>query len=151
LHDRAETLRNPEAAVADVGDEVGDTVGQAGEAVGGAAETVGRGAGESAGRLRRRRPARDEEDAGPEQGEEQADGDGGQTRRGQGQARRAAPPEPDEAEEPLDEYEEEEPYEDEAEEPVGEADELSEDEEDTEEPARPRRRSAPSPVTRTRR
>ena len=58
LHDRAETLRNPEAAVADVGDEVGDTVGQAGEAVGGAGETVGRGAGEGVGRLRRRRGPR---------------------------------------------------------------------------------------------
>ena len=51
LHDRAETFRNPEAAVAG-----------AGEAVGQAGETVGR-AGGSVGRLRRRRPAGDEEAA----------------------------------------------------------------------------------------
>ena len=50
LHDRAETFRNPEAAVAG-----------AGEAVGQASETVA-GCG-SVGRLRRRRPAEDEEAA----------------------------------------------------------------------------------------
>ena len=127
LHDRAETLRNPEAAVADVGDEVGDTVGRVGETVAGGGESVGR--------LRRRRPVRDEEDAGPERGEEQADENGGQSSRGRGQARRAARPEPDEADEadkadePLDEYEDEEPYEDEAEgAPADEADDLAEDE-----------------------
>jgi hypothetical protein len=57
LHDRAEAFRNPEAAMAG-----------AGEAVGKAGETVGR-AGGSVGRLRRRRPADDEEHAEAEEPE----------------------------------------------------------------------------------
>ena len=129
LHDRAETLRNPGTAAADVADKAGGAAGRAGEAAGRVAE-------ESAGRLRRRQPARDEEDAGPERDEERDGSAGGRARRGRGQASRAARPEPDEADEPMDEYEDEEPY---------------EDEEDAEEAAPPRRRDSRSPVTRTRR
>jgi hypothetical protein len=139
LHDRAETFRNPEAAVAGVG-----------EAAGKAGETVGR-AGGSVGRLRRRRPAEDEE---------YAEQDGGERRNGGSRRPRGAGrPEPDEAEsfedegteeaeEPESEYEDEEPYEDEADEPEP-ADDEAEDVD--EEPAPRRRRSSRSPVTRTRR
>jgi hypothetical protein len=136
LHDRAETFRNPEAAVAG-----------AGEAVGKAGETVGR-AGGSVSRLRRGRPAEDEEYAEP---------DGAERRNGRSRRpRTGGRPESEsdevesgsyEDEEPESEYEDEEPYEDEVDEP-----ELADDEaeDEAEEPA-PRRRSSRSPVTRTRR
>ena len=54
LHERAETLKNPEAAVGKVGETAGETVGRAGE-------TVGR-AGRKVGGLRRRGRAADIED-----------------------------------------------------------------------------------------
>jgi hypothetical protein len=130
LHERAETFRNPEAAVAG-----------AGQAAGKAGEAAGR-AGGSVGRPRRRRPAEDEEYL--EQDEEERHN--GRSRR----SRRTARPESDEvesqsdeAEEPADEYEEE-PYEDEPAEPEA-VDEIDE------EPAPRRTRSSRSPVTRTRR
>ena len=117
LHERAETLRNPEAAV-----------GKAGETVGRAGETVGR-----AGGLRRRgREAGIEDEAEPE--------------RGNGRVRREksrASDEPDEYDEPADEYEEEDLDE-------APADEAGEPEED-EEPAPRRRQSTRSPVVRARR
>ena len=129
LHERAETLRNPEAAV-----------GKAGETAGRAGETVGR-AGESLrGRRRRGREADVEDEAEPERDEEE---------RHNGRARRQrsrASEEPDEYEEPADEYEEEEDL-DEA--PADEAEEPEEDE--TEEPAPRRRRTTRSPVVRARR
>jgi hypothetical protein len=129
LHERAETLRSPEAAVA------------------GAGEAAGRAGQETVGRLRRRgRRADTEEDA--EQDEEE---------RSNGRSRRAKPPrsarsESDEAEEPEDEYEGDEVDEadDELDEsPADEADDL--DEEEAEEPAPRRRRTSRSPVTRSRR
>ena len=137
LHDRAETLRNPEAAV-----------GKAGEAAGKAGKAAGR-AGGSLGGLRRRGREADIEDEGePERDEEE---------RHNGRARRQrsrASEEPDEYEEPADEYEEEEDL-DEA--PADEADELEEDEagepeeDEDEEPAPRRRRTTRSPVVRARR
>jgi hypothetical protein len=58
LHDRAESLRNPDAAAGKVGDTAGETAGRAGE-------TLGRATG-----LRRRRRAADVEDeAGPDREE----------------------------------------------------------------------------------
>lgn len=127
LHDRAETLRNPEAAGRKVAEAAGETAGRAGE-------TAGRVSG-----LRRRRRAADVEDEPDLDAEE----------RGNGRARRErsrAGEEPDEYEEPADEYyEEEDP--DEA--PADEAGELDEDE--AEEPAPRRRRTTRSPVVRARR
>jgi hypothetical protein len=149
LHDRAETLRNPEAAVGKVGETAGETVGRAGE-------TVGR-AGGSLSRLRRRGRDADAEEEGiedevaPEGDEEERHN--GRTRRGR---RQEARPEPDEYEEPEDEYEEEELDEapaDEDEAPADEADEPDEepDEEEAEEPGPRRRRTTRSPVVRARR
>lgn len=146
LHERAETFRNPEAAVAG-----------AGRAAGKAGETVGR-AGGSVGRLRRRRPAEDEVEEYLEQDDEEHRN--GRSRRPRRDARAESDEveEPDEAEEPVDEYEEEEPYEDELDEPeaVDEIDdEDAEGDEDAdaegEEPETPRRRRSRSPVARTRR
>jgi len=131
LHDRAETLRNPEAAVAKVGETAGETVGRAGETVGRAGETVGRASG-----LRRRRRAADVEDEADRDGEE----------RGNGRVRRERPrasEEPDEYDEPADEYEDEELDE-------TPADDAGEPEEDEERAPR-RRRSTRSPVVRARR
>jgi hypothetical protein len=143
LHERAETLKNPEAAVGKVGETAGETVGRAGE-------TVGR----AGGKLRRRGRAADVEDeAEPDRDEEE---------RHNGRARRKksrASEEPDDYEEPGDEYEDEEDL-DEA--PADEADEPEEDEEpapadeayepeEDEEPGPRRRRTTRSPVTRTRR
>jgi hypothetical protein len=130
LHERAEALKNPEAAVGKVGETAGETVGRAGETVGRAGETVGR-AGETVGRAsgkvgglrRRRREADIDDEAEPDRGAEEAD----------------------EYEEPADEYEEEEGL-DEA-----PADEADEPEEETTEPAPPRRRTTRSPVARARR
>jgi len=119
LHERAETLRNPGAAV-----------GKAGETVGRAGETVGRASG-----LRRRGRGREadvEDEAEPE--------------RGNGHVRRERPrasEEPDEYDEPADEYDEEDLDE-------APADEAGEPEED-EEPAPRRRRTTRSPVVRARR
>src|SRR6516162_6481368 len=89
LHDRAETLRNPEAAVGKVGETAGETVGRAGE-------TVGRASG-----LRRRRREAGVEDEADRDGEERGDG------RVQRERPRASE-EPDEYDEPADEYEDEE-------------------------------------------
>jgi hypothetical protein len=135
LHERAETLRNPEAAAGKVGETAGETVGRAGETVGRAGETVGRAAGSVGKPRRRRRDADVDDEAEPQE-------------RGNGRVRReqpAASEEPDEYEEPADEYEDEDL--DEA--PADEAGEPEEDE--TEEPAPRRRRTTRSPVTRTRR
>ena len=131
LHERAETLRNPEAAVGKAGEKAGETVGRAGE-------TVGRAGGSLRGRRRRGREA-DAEDE-PE-GEEEERHNGRARRR-----RSRASEEPEDYEEPADEYEEEEDL-DEA--PADEADEPEEDE--AEEPAPRRRRATRSPVVRTRR
>jgi len=111
LHQRAETLRNPEAAVSDAADAVG---GVAGSSVGRAGGAAGKAAGRAGGRLRRR-------------GRE----------------------EPDDVEEPEDEYEDE-PYEDEPEEP-GEAEYSDDEDSDSAEPAPRRTRGTRSPVSRTRR
>jgi len=130
LHDRAETLRNPEAAVGKVGETAGETVGRAGE-------TVGRAGGKLRGQRRRGR-ADIEEEGEPGRDEEE---------RHNGRARRQRPrasEELDEYDEPADEYEEEEDL-DEA--PVDEAGEPEQDEE----PAPRRRRTTRSPVVRTRR
>jgi len=132
LHDRAETLRNPEAAVGKAGEAAGETVGRAGE-------TVGR-AGRNVGGLRRRSQAADLED----EAEQDLDGE----ERGNGRVRRErsrAGEEPDEYDEPADEYEDEDEDLDEA-----RADEVGEPDED-EEPATRRRRSTRSPVVRARR
>jgi hypothetical protein len=129
LHERAETLRNPEAAGGKGGETAGETVGRAGE-------TVGR-AGGKVGGLRRRGRAADIEDEAEPDAEE----------RGNGHVRRERPrasEEPDEYDEPADEYEGEEDL-DEA-----PADEAGEPEEE-EEPAPRRRRSTRSPVVRARR
>jgi hypothetical protein len=132
LHDRAETLKNPEAAV----DKVGETAGSAGE-------TVGR-TGRKVGGLRRRGRAADVEDeAEPDE------------ERGNGRVRRERPratEESDEYDEPADEYEEEELDEVPADEDEGPADETDEpEEEEAEEPAPRRRRTTRSPVVRARR
>ena len=130
LHDRAETLRNPEAAVGKVGETAGETVGRAGE-------TVGRAGGKLRGQRRRGRDADIEDEAEPDlDGEE----------RGNGRVRRErtrASEEPDEYDEPVDEYEDEDLDE-------APADEAGEPEED-EAPAPRRRRSTRSPVVRARR
>jgi hypothetical protein len=133
LHDRAETLRNPEAAVGKAGEAAGETVGRAGETVGRAGETVGR----VSGKRRRRREADIEDEP---DGEERSNG---RARR----ERSRASDEPDEDDEPADEYEDEDP--DEA--PADEADEADEPEDEIEEPAPRRRRSTRSPVVRARR
>jgi len=124
LHDRAETLRNPEAAVGKVGETAGETVGRAGE-------TVGRASG-----LRRRRREAGVEDEADRDGEERGDG------RVQRERPRASE-EPDEYDEPADEYEDEELDE-------APADDAGEPEEDEERAPR-RRRSTRSPVVRARR
>lgn len=124
LHDRAETLRNPEAAV-----------GEAGETVGRAGETAGRAGRNLAGQRRRGRRADIEDEAEPD-GEERGNG------RVRSERTRASE-EPDEYDEPADEYEEE----DQDEAPADEAGEPEEDEE----PAPRRRRSTRSPVVRARR
>ena len=135
LHDRAETLRNPEAAVGKVGETAGETAGRAGETVGRAGETVGRASG-----LRRRRRSADVEDEAGSDAEE----------RGNGRVRRErsrASEEPDEYDEPADEYEDEDL--DEA--PADEADELEDEPDEGGEPAPRRRRNTRSPVVRARR
>jgi hypothetical protein len=139
LHERAETLKNPEAAVGKASDTAGETVGRAGETVGRAGETVGR-VGRSAGSRRRRREADIEDEVAPDRETEE---------RGNGRVQRErsrASEEPDEYEEPAAEYDEEEDL---GEAPVDEADEPDEDE--AEESAPRRRRSTRSPVVRARR
>jgi len=129
LHERAETLRNPEAAVGKAGETVGETMGRAG---------VGR-AGRKVGGLRRRGREADIED------ETDSDRDAEEPSNGRVKRERSrASEEPDEYEEPADEYEDEEDL-DEA-----PADEAGEPEED-EEPAPRRRRATRSPVVRARR
>src|SRR5246127_1763829 len=87
LHDRAETLKNPEAAV----DKAGETVGRAGE-------TVGR----ATGLRRRRREADVEDEAEPDlDGEERGNG------RVEHKRSRASEEPADEYDEPADDYEEE--------------------------------------------
>ena len=138
LHERAETLRDPEAAVAGAG----EAVGKAGK------QTVGRAGEETVGRLRRRGRRADVEEDAERDEEERSNG-----RTGRARPRRRARSEADEGREPEDEYQEdedEEPDEDELDEPVaGETDDLGEEE--AEEPAPRRRRTSRSPVTRTRR
>jgi hypothetical protein len=124
LHDRAETLRNPEAAVGKATETAGETAGRAGRTLGG---------------VRRRGRAADDED------EADQERDDGRTRH----ARSRASAEPDEYEEPADEYADEEAEEDLDEAPADEAGEPLEDE--AEEPAPRRRRTTRSPVARARR
>ena len=132
LHERAETLKNPEAAVGKVGETAGETVGRVGE-------TVGRAGGKVGGLRRRGREADVDDEAEPDRDAEQ--GDDGRVRR----ERSRASEEPDEYEEPADEYEEEEDL-DEA-----PADEADEPEDETNEPAPRRRRTTRSPVVRAKR
>jgi hypothetical protein len=141
LHERAETFRNPEAAVAG-----------AGQAAGKAGGTVRR-AGGSVGRLRRRSRNDVDEEYLEQDEEERHNG------RSRSAGRRAARAEPDEVEAPdseFDEDEDEEPYEDELDEPDA-ADDIDEDEAEAEaeaeaeEPAPRRTRTSRSPVARTRR
>jgi hypothetical protein len=125
LHDRAETLRNPEAAV-----------GKAGETVGRAGETAGR----ATGLRRRHREADVEDEAEPDlDGEERGNGRVGRKRS------RASEEPADEYDEPADEYDEE----DEENVDEGPADDAGElEEEEDEEPAPRRRRTTRSPVVR---
>ena len=132
LHDRAETLKNPEAAV----DKAGETVGRAGETAGRAGETVGR----ATGLRRRRREADVEDEAEPDlDGEERGNG------RVEHKRSRASEEPADEYDEPADDYEEEDVDEG----PADDAGEL--EEEEAEESAPRRRRTARSPVVRARR
>jgi hypothetical protein len=140
LHDRAETLKNPEAAV----DKAGETVGRAGETVGRAGETVGR----ATGLRRRRREADVEDEAEPDlDGEERGNGrvQRKRSRASEEPADEASEEPADEYDEPADEYEEEDVDEG----PADEADEP--EEEEAEEPAPRRRRTTRSPVVRARR
>jgi hypothetical protein len=139
LHERAETLKNPEAAAGKAGETAGAAAGRAGETAGRAGGTLGR-------RGRRGRGAGDEEEAEPGRDEEHDE------ERGSGRGARS---ESAEAEEPEDDYDEEQPAEDEQEEAAeagASADEAGEPgEEDAEERVPRRRRTSRSPVTRTRR
>ena len=113
LHDRAETLRNPEAAVG----KAGETVGRAGRKVGGLG--------------RRGRAADVEDEAEPDEEE-----------RGNGRVQRKrsrASEEPDEYDEPADEYEEEDVDEG----PADEADEPEEEEAEEPAPRRRRTTRSP--------
>src|SRR5690242_7500241 len=87
LHDRAETLKNPEAAV----DKAGETVGRAGE-------TVGR----ATGLRRRRREADVEDEAEPDLDSEER-GNGRVQRK---RSRASEEPADEASEEPADEYDE---------------------------------------------
>jgi hypothetical protein len=142
LHERAETLRNPEAAAAGAG----AAAGRAGR------ETAGRAGEQTVGRLRRRDRGADVEDEAERDEEERSNG-----RTGRARPRRRSRSEADEGREPEDEYQEyddEEPDEDELDEPrAGETDDLGEEEAEAEaeEPAPRRRRASRSPVARTRR
>ena len=135
LHERAETLKNPEAGAGKAGEKASQAAGRAGETAARVGGTLGR-------LGRRGRGAGDEDEAEPGRDEEQDEGRGG------GRPRRGARSQSGQAEEPGDEYDEEQPAEDEEEEaagsPAGEAGELEEEQE----PAPRRRRPARSPVTR---
>ena len=61
LHERAETLRNPEAAVGEAGEAAGEAAGRARDTAGRAGRTAGRAAGSVGLRRRRREAERDEE------------------------------------------------------------------------------------------
>jgi hypothetical protein len=144
LHDRADALRNPEAAVAGTG-----------RAAGRAGETAGR---QTVGRLRRHGRGAGAEDVEPDGEEEERRN--GRARRERPRPSRSAQSEEDEDREPADEYqdyEDEEPDEYEEDEPADELDDAPADEaddidaEDDEEPAPRRGRTSRSPVTRTRR
>lgn len=143
LHERVETLVNPEAAVG----RAGEAAGEAGETVGRAGRTAGR-AGQRLGRLGRRGGATDDEEASDLGGEQDEDV------RGNGEARRDGPrgrserAEPDEPQEEDDEPRDEDDELRDEDEPDGEEDDF--DERDVE-PVRSRRRTSRSPVTRTRR
>jgi hypothetical protein len=133
IHDRADILKDPGAAVSGAR----DTVGRAGD------ETVGR-AGSAVGKLRRRgRPADAEEDLnGDEEGRRN-----GRSRREQPAARKSTRAESDEVGESEDEYDD---YEDDLDESAAdEADGIGQ--EDAEEPAPRRRKTSRAPVARTRR
>ena len=148
LHDRAEAFRNPEAVVADAGEAAGRATARPARprrATGKAGEAAGRASG-PVGRLRRR-PAEDEEYAERED-DEPRNGRSRRPRRAERSSADEPEPRSDEAEEPVDEYEDEEPYEDELDEPEA-VDDLDEDE--AEEPAPRHSRSSRSPVSRTRR
>jgi hypothetical protein len=121
LHERAEAFRNPEAAVAGAGRAAGQAGGAAGEAAGRAGGSVSR--------LRRRRPAEDEEYLEQDQ-DERRNGRSGRPQRA-ARAESDEVEEPDEAEEPVDEYDEEEPYEDELDEPEA-VDEIDRDDAEAE-------------------
>jgi hypothetical protein len=166
LHERAETLRNPEAAVGRVGETAGETMGRAGETVGRAGETVGRAgetvgragetvgrAGGSLGRLRRRgRPIEEKADDFDQEEQEEEERRNGRAGRQRPHAGKSARPEADEAEEPDEDHREpEDEYEDEpVEDELDEASARKSDEldEEPEEAPPPRRRTARSPVTR---
>jgi hypothetical protein len=130
LHDRADALRNPEAAVA------------------GAGEAAGRVGDETVGRLRRRGRRADVEEDAERDEDERGDGRGRRDR-----PRRSVRSESGDVREPEDEYredEDDEPEEDEPDERVaGKAGDY--DEEDEQETAPRRRRTSRSPVARTRR
>jgi hypothetical protein len=137
LHDRAETLRNPEAAA----ERAGQAAGRAGSSAGRAGGSVGR-AGGSVGR------------AGGSVGRVGGSAAGGSVGRLRGRGR--GDEEPDEAEEYEEPYDEsyDGSYEDEPEEPEA-AEDIDTDEEEPDEgaaaPAPRRTRGSRSPVTRTRR
>jgi hypothetical protein len=138
LHDRAETLKNPGAAVGKVSETADETVGRAGETVGRAGRKVG-------GLRRRGRKADIDDEAELDQDEEEP---------GNGRVRRQrsrASEEPDEYEEPADEYEEEEDVDEAPADEAGEPEEDAGEPEEDEEPAPRRRRSTRSPVVRARR
>ncbi len=146
LHERAETLRNPEAAVGKVGETAGETAGRADE-------TVGRTGGKLGGLRRRGRKADIDDEAEPDQDEAELDRD--EEERGNGPVRRErsrASEESDEYEEPADdEYEEEEDLDEASADEAGEPEEDADEPEEDEEPAPRRRRTTRSPVVRTRR
>ena len=75
LHERTETLKNPEAAVGKAGETAGEAAGRAGETAARAGGTLGR-------RGRRGRGVGEEEEAEPGRDEEQDEGRGGRPRRG---------------------------------------------------------------------
>ena len=91
LHERTETLKNPEAAAGKAGETAGEAAGRAGETAARAGGTLGR-------RGRRRRGVGEEEEAEPGRDEEQDEGRGGGRARG-GRARRGARSQSEQAEE----------------------------------------------------
>lgn len=121
LHDRAETLRNPKAAVGKAGDTAGKATGKAGETAG-KLVPMGRG----------RRQASEEQDEYDEPADEYEDEEDLDEAPAEDEAEETDEPLDDEADEPLD---------DEADEP----DESRNEEDDDEAPPR-RRRTTRSPI-----